>query len=365
MSLVRIENQRMVVRWSGRRCEHAVLNRLLSRVNLESPQIMIKHRELSPECPFVVNPTSSGNIPINSSSSASSSSDHATVDLLNEQCRLATFRNWPVSYIWIAEYSNMTMATSSLPSRLRSSPRKHWPKQGFIIWMKRTMCVAHGAKVWLRSGKSATIRSRSTCAFFRNAHALNSAQISKYNRWRRYDRWASNRLPHRNAKNTVRWMLVYVRLPIGHRKKYNRPRCWHPPDFTIKILTIKWCASNAAVACVRGNVTTTHGSSMHDGFRNVSLSNWSKVNSTSIKCNSSNDHRWQKSWARIWWRRRCNSAWATKTYGGSSSINWIISADRFARPRNWLMPSSNKMNRISTNVRSQLLPVNLCHRPVR
>lgn len=58
---------------------------------------MIKHRHLSPDCVFVVNSNSSGNIPINSySNSSSPSSDVAAIDLMNEQSRLATFHNWPV-----------------------------------------------------------------------------------------------------------------------------------------------------------------------------------------------------------------------------------------------------------------------------
>lgn len=55
--------------------------------------VIARHRLLDPLCPFVVNPTSSGNTPI---SSQPTQSDVVPVDLMNEQCRLATFKNWPV-----------------------------------------------------------------------------------------------------------------------------------------------------------------------------------------------------------------------------------------------------------------------------
>lgn len=53
---------------------------------------MARHRLLDPLCPFVVNPTTSGNSPI----STQPTQPDVPVDLMNEQCRLATFKNWPV-----------------------------------------------------------------------------------------------------------------------------------------------------------------------------------------------------------------------------------------------------------------------------
>lgn len=50
---------------------------------------MARHRELDPMCPFVTNPIASGNVPV--------PTELGKVDLMNEQCRLATFKNWPVS----------------------------------------------------------------------------------------------------------------------------------------------------------------------------------------------------------------------------------------------------------------------------
>lgn len=58
---------------------------------------MAKHRRLKPDCPFITNPTSSGNVPINSVQPSTSEVASNATDLMNEQCRLETFSNWPVS----------------------------------------------------------------------------------------------------------------------------------------------------------------------------------------------------------------------------------------------------------------------------
>lgn len=50
---------------------------------------MARHRALDPLCPFVTSPNESGNVPI--------MSEMGTIDLMNEQSRLATFKNWTVS----------------------------------------------------------------------------------------------------------------------------------------------------------------------------------------------------------------------------------------------------------------------------
>lgn len=56
---------------------------------------MGKHRRLKPDCPFITNPTGSGNVAMNNVQP--STSEVPTNDLMNEQCRLATYANWPVS----------------------------------------------------------------------------------------------------------------------------------------------------------------------------------------------------------------------------------------------------------------------------
>lgn len=58
---------------------------------------MGKHRRLKPDCPFITNPTSSGNVPVNNVQP--STSEPPANDLMNEQVRLATYVNWPVSFI--------------------------------------------------------------------------------------------------------------------------------------------------------------------------------------------------------------------------------------------------------------------------
>lgn len=59
---------------------------------------MGKHRRLKPDCPFVLDPTSSGNIPLNNVQPSAADSS-PSIDLKNEQCRLATFSNWPVTFL--------------------------------------------------------------------------------------------------------------------------------------------------------------------------------------------------------------------------------------------------------------------------
>lgn len=68
----------------------------ISEWRLGDIAVMARHRLLDPLCPFVVNPTSSGNTPI---SSQPTQSEVVPVDLMNEQCRLATFKNWPITYV--------------------------------------------------------------------------------------------------------------------------------------------------------------------------------------------------------------------------------------------------------------------------
>lgn len=66
-------------------------------------QVMAKHRTLSPTCPFVVNPNTSGNVPIISSQvpqSANVPSSSSTTDSMKDlNNRLATFSGWPISHI--------------------------------------------------------------------------------------------------------------------------------------------------------------------------------------------------------------------------------------------------------------------------
>lgn len=75
-------------------------------------KVMTRHRELDPLCPFILVPNSSGNVPsvleplqmeILSSDpmeSVDQTDENSTgitePDYTNEQCRLATFTNWPV-----------------------------------------------------------------------------------------------------------------------------------------------------------------------------------------------------------------------------------------------------------------------------
>lgn len=90
--------------------------------------VMARHRLLDPLCPFVVNPTSSGNTPI---SSQPTQSEVVPVDLMNEQCRLATFKNWPV---YTEAYKRMTIPKIDCFFIFRS-PMSHqlrWQKQASI-----------------------------------------------------------------------------------------------------------------------------------------------------------------------------------------------------------------------------------------
>lgn len=57
---------------------------------------MARHRRIDPLCSFVQNPTNSGNVPL---SGQPTQSEVVPFDLMNEQCRLATFRNWPNAYV--------------------------------------------------------------------------------------------------------------------------------------------------------------------------------------------------------------------------------------------------------------------------
>lgn len=54
---------------------------------------MAKHRRLNSECPFVLNPTSSGNVPMNLQSTTT---EVEPANVMNENYRLSTFRDWPV-----------------------------------------------------------------------------------------------------------------------------------------------------------------------------------------------------------------------------------------------------------------------------
>lgn len=66
-------------------------------------QVMAKHRTLSPNCPFVLNPTTSGNVPTISqpittvASTSTTTSD--TLNLKDEANRLKTFTRWPIPHI--------------------------------------------------------------------------------------------------------------------------------------------------------------------------------------------------------------------------------------------------------------------------
>ncbi|CAH1183237.1 unnamed protein product [Phaedon cochleariae] len=59
-------------------------------------QVMTRHRALNPECPFVINPASSGNVPITPSAAPSTSLNPYRE---SAAMRLASFENWPVSNI--------------------------------------------------------------------------------------------------------------------------------------------------------------------------------------------------------------------------------------------------------------------------
>lgn len=59
-------------------------------------QVMARHRQLSPHCAFVLNPTTSDNVPI---ISPTNNDVIVQEDMTNEQTRLSTFSNWPFTNI--------------------------------------------------------------------------------------------------------------------------------------------------------------------------------------------------------------------------------------------------------------------------
>lgn len=61
-------------------------------------QVMVRHRELDPLCPFTIDPRSCGNVSMLNQVSPVQATIPSN-DLMNESCRLATFKNWPVPYI--------------------------------------------------------------------------------------------------------------------------------------------------------------------------------------------------------------------------------------------------------------------------
>ncbi|KAJ8971113.1 hypothetical protein NQ317_018671 [Molorchus minor] len=60
-------------------------------------QVMNRHIALSPTCPFVINPSTSGNFPILSPPNVPSSSTRNPY--VEEEVRLASFANWPAASI--------------------------------------------------------------------------------------------------------------------------------------------------------------------------------------------------------------------------------------------------------------------------
>ncbi|XP_045474277.1 baculoviral IAP repeat-containing protein 7-A [Harmonia axyridis] len=61
-------------------------------------QVMAKHKNVSPTCPFVLNPTTSGNVPI-ITQIYSTPSVSTNLNYKDEAVRLSSFRNWPVPHI--------------------------------------------------------------------------------------------------------------------------------------------------------------------------------------------------------------------------------------------------------------------------
>ncbi|KAK9871338.1 hypothetical protein WA026_011605 [Henosepilachna vigintioctopunctata] len=61
-------------------------------------QVMAKHKAASPSCPFVLDPTTSGNVPI-IPQLISQPSSSVNLDFTQESVRLASFRNWPIPHI--------------------------------------------------------------------------------------------------------------------------------------------------------------------------------------------------------------------------------------------------------------------------
>ncbi|KAJ3666147.1 hypothetical protein Zmor_001601 [Zophobas morio] len=66
-------------------------------------QVMAKHKTLSPTCPFVLNPTTSGNVPIISQPTNVPSSSTTSDSMKDEAARLKTFKRWPIPHIVTAE----------------------------------------------------------------------------------------------------------------------------------------------------------------------------------------------------------------------------------------------------------------------
>ncbi|RZC18428.1 inhibitor of apoptosis 2 [Asbolus verrucosus] len=62
-------------------------------------QVMAKHKTLNPCCPFVTNPTTSGNVPIISQPTNVPSSSTTTDLMKDEAMRLKTFKKWPIPQI--------------------------------------------------------------------------------------------------------------------------------------------------------------------------------------------------------------------------------------------------------------------------
>ncbi|XP_050306385.1 death-associated inhibitor of apoptosis 2 [Anthonomus grandis grandis] len=59
-------------------------------------QVMARHISLNPQCPFVLNPTSSGNITfLNPEPAVTTTPSSSGLDYKNEEVRLASFENWP------------------------------------------------------------------------------------------------------------------------------------------------------------------------------------------------------------------------------------------------------------------------------
>jgi baculoviral IAP repeat-containing protein 2/3 len=62
-------------------------------------QVMAKHKTLSPSCPFVLNPTTSGNVPTISQPTNVPSSSTTSDSMKDEATRLKTFKKWPIPHI--------------------------------------------------------------------------------------------------------------------------------------------------------------------------------------------------------------------------------------------------------------------------
>lgn len=62
-------------------------------------QALTRHRKLNALCPFVLSSVCCGNIPNQAAACSTTSKPINLNDLKNEQCRLATFRTWPLTFI--------------------------------------------------------------------------------------------------------------------------------------------------------------------------------------------------------------------------------------------------------------------------